>query len=88
MPYYFPPNACEKWELEFETRLGTKLAENPCVNTKDSGVVAFRWFVPWAGHAAYRVVLANGEEWYVDNGGLTTIGDSTHVGTELPVWIY
>lgn len=86
VPDHWFPDACQKWELDFEKRLGGKLAGNPCV--KDSGVVHFHWIVPHAGHAAFQITLANGKLWYVDNAGPTSIGDDAHVGTSLPPWIW
>ena len=86
VPHYWPPDACQNWEQDFEQRLGMKLWGNPCI--KDANVKGFKWFVPWAGHAAFQITLADGSVWYVDNAGPTSIGDCTHVGTDLPPWIW
>jgi len=84
-------NKCQNWAFDFEDYLRKNpigLGKNPCV--KEHGVTGFgMWFVPWAGHAAYKITLCDGSAWYVDYGR-TSIGGSGSgrgVGAEIPPWI-
>jgi hypothetical protein len=83
-------NKCEKWEKEFMLYVANHrwLLSNPCV--KAHFTTWFMWFTPWAGHAAYKITLCDGSNWYVDFG-ITSIGGCGivgGVGSAVPPWLY
>ena len=89
VPNPLTSDPCEKWAFAFEQMLTNKhLGQNPCV--KAMGQTTFKWFTPWTGHAAYRFDLCDGNVWYVDNVGPTSIGGPDHIGTKymIPFWMW